>query len=156
MGFIKDIKDEMLRREFNNKYIGLHVSGTTPDAATGANFSEPINAKYRREPLSVAGTTVSVMDNLELVNGTGTNSRMVKNRRVIEFQPMTSAVTVSHYGIVSEATGGTPRFLAPLTNAQGQATSVEIPANAVFLFDYDATTGTGNFKVEFADEDTTS
>ena len=150
MGFTTARKDAILSSELiTNRYLAL--STTTPNARTGANFTEPNDAKYYRVPL-----TSGDFGNLIIVDGAGSNARMIKNKRAIEFQPMLAAHTVTHYGIFTqEAKGqGTPIFTAPLTDGAGLATSVQIPAEAVFLFDYDVTTGEGSYRIEFADEDT--
>lgn len=102
-------------------YIGL--STTTPDAA-GSNFSEPSSSSgYARVMLGTQGqSNTYVMD--AAVNGSICNTS-----NIIFFPEATASWgTVTHFGLFSSKTGGTPILWGALSS------SISIPSGYIPIF----------------------
>jgi hypothetical protein len=111
-------------------YLGL---STTEPATDGSNFTEPASSTgYARSLLGQSSTPNTYL------MGT-TTSFTEENTSIIYFPEATSTWgTVTHWGLFTSQSGGTPLFYGELT------TPVEVPANYVPLFRTQAFTMTIN------------
>ena len=102
-------------------YIGL--STTTPDAA-GANFSEPSTSSgYARVMLGSHNQT-----NTQLMDAPS-NGSICNTSNIIFFPEATSSWgTVTHFGLFSNKTGGTPILWGALSS------SISIPSGYIPIF----------------------
>ena len=105
---VRSKANEILNSLFPNggnpaKYTYIGLSTTTP-TETGANFTEPASANgYERVQLTVMGTA---------------SNAQISNNKIIYFPLVKNASwgTVSHFGLFSSATGGTPYFIGAVNS----------------------------------------
>ena len=100
MGFTTSAATSTLNSQIKNCYVGL--STTTPTAA-GGNFSEPSpSTGYVRASIGDLNTSISAQ---------------VANDAIIFFnETLGSYGTITHFGLFSSKSGGTPFFVGQLTN----------------------------------------
>lgn len=102
MGFTTNRAKAILASEFSeNYYIGLSRSAPSPD---GGGFSEPSSSTgYKRSK----------------IGATETSGRTISNKETIFFNETVEGGggygTITHFGVFTSETGGTPTFTGSLT-----------------------------------------
>lgn len=118
----------------NTTYFWIGLSTTTPNVS-GGNFTEP---SIPSGAVDDEGETITVNEyqrvSLEGVMGTPANG-IIKNNAIIFFNEAEHYTwgKVTHFGIFTSKTGGTPIFFGEIKNTDGTV-GVEVPKNHIPIF----------------------
>lgn len=118
----------------NTTYYWIGLSTTTPDV-NGNNFTEPVIPEGAVDDDGQA-ITVNEYQRVSLADIMGTPSNaIIKNDAIIFFNEAEhySWGTVTHFGIFSSKTAGTPIFWGEIKDASGNL-GVAVPQNHIPIF----------------------
>jgi hypothetical protein len=152
MSFSRTARTNILKNNLaRSTFLGLGTTGTTPrddnDPITG--FTEPSTVaekRYERQPLGVynslgqVDTDLSNVDIEDYAADTSTTPAtpggvQMLNVHTLHFGPFANSYTFGYIGIFDARTGGNLLYYAPLTDANGDPTTVSVAANTAFIIE---------------------